>query len=1086
MWKILEIAQTSDEDKIKAAYRTKLVKVNPEENPEGFKELRQAYEKALDWAHNAKKEKSPLEQWMYEIEQIYQNFYRRIDEEEWDEQLQNEICTDLDTAEEARMWMIRFLMEHCFLPQFVWKKVWKVFEFEEDKEILTEKVSNDFITYIQYRANNEDYFDYQLFDGPIDADYDTYMRKINLFKSCMDDENLQQAEELIEELEHNEITHPYVRIEIVKYYLLSEDERWKTMWKDLKEELEENPFLTELRGEIALRQGRYADAERDFLEVLKQIPGRTNTSRKLVELYQQTGEYEKGKKICLDVLDNKVPDERICNMMIAINEKLITLWKDRDDKQIDLAWCYYQNQKFKECLHILRKRKREGKAEFDYYNLIARVLLETGDYEEGYEMTKIWISNIEHLTGEEEDYDRKSKRYGYAHFIASMFCMELGLDEKCEQYFQRSLELDQEQMDAMMYRERRMESLLRRKKYEQCIKEANTALEMSEFFYPAYIYRQEANYYLCRVQQVIDDFYRAIELVPEQEKPYVTVMKMLVNLNLINDLKNILKIGHNNGVQGPEFDFYDLEYKRCHAQTSAELQTIAAKMKELLSKLPEKKAQISYRLGLIYDRLSEISDREFLQEALFYAKEAFSEDGDTPQYSWLLADIYQKLGKYQKAITLYEKVLELDHTLYNAWIDMGSAYEEIGDFENAIKVMEKGAKHLEHHEYVHNSLMNLYLKQFALSRERTDFNQALQHANAQLEIVANAYFYRERAYLYIEDMQLEPALKDIQKSYELSPDDLYALSSMGYIHQLMGRYQEAIHYYEKAEQYAKTTAQKFSLYRWWAPIYERAGQFEKALECYRKCRDMDQDSADMSEKIAEIYMRMNQYAKAAEAYAMAARNTEYQKAAMMLKEATAWYYNGNRIKTAKILKQIELSYSNDSEVCCMLGEFYLEEKRDLKKACKFYHAACCNVSDEPYNRLVPYIRLVQVYYEMGKEDKARKMRQIAERKISEMYGSMEEFLRKMEYQKAVYYKIAMMYYYSGELDLAKKYLAEMKERPMCHFCHYGFCYEEKMVEAAFYVECRQIEDALKIYRQILKQDQNLGEVRHLKEKLEKR
>ena len=93
MWNILGITPTSDEDVIKTAYRGKLVSVNPEEDPEGFKELRQAYEEAVSWAKKAKKKKNPLEQWMYEIEQIYENLYRRIDADEWEGIFENEICS---------------------------------------------------------------------------------------------------------------------------------------------------------------------------------------------------------------------------------------------------------------------------------------------------------------------------------------------------------------------------------------------------------------------------------------------------------------------------------------------------------------------------------------------------------------------------------------------------------------------------------------------------------------------------------------------------------------------------------------------------------------------------------------------------------------------------------------------------------------------------------------------------------------------------------------------------------------------------------------------------------------------------------
>ena len=41
---VLAIEETKDESLIKQAYRMKLTVTNPEDNPEGFKRLRQAYE----------------------------------------------------------------------------------------------------------------------------------------------------------------------------------------------------------------------------------------------------------------------------------------------------------------------------------------------------------------------------------------------------------------------------------------------------------------------------------------------------------------------------------------------------------------------------------------------------------------------------------------------------------------------------------------------------------------------------------------------------------------------------------------------------------------------------------------------------------------------------------------------------------------------------------------------------------------------------------------------------------------------------------------------------------------------------------
>ena len=47
---VLGIKETKDEQQIQDAYRGLLKRTNPEDDPEGFKRLREAYETAVSWA----------------------------------------------------------------------------------------------------------------------------------------------------------------------------------------------------------------------------------------------------------------------------------------------------------------------------------------------------------------------------------------------------------------------------------------------------------------------------------------------------------------------------------------------------------------------------------------------------------------------------------------------------------------------------------------------------------------------------------------------------------------------------------------------------------------------------------------------------------------------------------------------------------------------------------------------------------------------------------------------------------------------------------------------------------------------------
>lgn len=48
-WEILNIAQTTDRNAIRQAYLALLPSFHPESDPQGFKQLRQAYEEAQQW-----------------------------------------------------------------------------------------------------------------------------------------------------------------------------------------------------------------------------------------------------------------------------------------------------------------------------------------------------------------------------------------------------------------------------------------------------------------------------------------------------------------------------------------------------------------------------------------------------------------------------------------------------------------------------------------------------------------------------------------------------------------------------------------------------------------------------------------------------------------------------------------------------------------------------------------------------------------------------------------------------------------------------------------------------------------------------
>ncbi|MDE6701857.1 MAG: J domain-containing protein, partial [Acetatifactor sp.] len=88
---VLGIEPTKDERMIKNAYREKLAVTNPEDDPEGFKRLRAAYEEASVYAKRSDEEEeaqaeqdtTPSGLWVERVTEIYTSIRSRQNLELW-------------------------------------------------------------------------------------------------------------------------------------------------------------------------------------------------------------------------------------------------------------------------------------------------------------------------------------------------------------------------------------------------------------------------------------------------------------------------------------------------------------------------------------------------------------------------------------------------------------------------------------------------------------------------------------------------------------------------------------------------------------------------------------------------------------------------------------------------------------------------------------------------------------------------------------------------------------------------------------------------------------------------------------------
>ena len=170
VWEILGIEDTADEAAVREAYRQRLLHTNPEDDPEGFKMLREAYEKAVellnrrkDSEENAKArpgELTPLEQLMADADSIYEDIPSRRDLSLWKKWADTPLIQGLDTVDQVRQEFLVYTQTHFHYPTRVWQFFDEIFRITDESAALMEVFPENYIRFILSHINEPDYFTY--------------------------------------------------------------------------------------------------------------------------------------------------------------------------------------------------------------------------------------------------------------------------------------------------------------------------------------------------------------------------------------------------------------------------------------------------------------------------------------------------------------------------------------------------------------------------------------------------------------------------------------------------------------------------------------------------------------------------------------------------------------------------------------------------------------------------------------------------------------------------------------------------------------------------------------------------------------
>lgn len=809
-FEILQISGTRDETEIRAAYHRLLAGVNPEDDPEGFKRLRKAYEEALAYAAAPAEERRHAGvEWLQDQEvgaflqraaDIYDTFRKRLDPAEWKRLLSDPVLLSLEDGETAKWRLFSYLAEHYRLPFGIWKLLDEKFFIQEDQKEFREHLPEAFVDYLVRKLQSEEEhgsFPYEKLAGKPDADYDGFLQEYMVFSNERFDkirEALEEKGRRLEKLASYGISHPWYELDCAGYLLdCGRPEPAAALAGKLVDENPEDGHVRLIGAGILMQCGEKDRAAKIWSEYLtwenQTRDGRFHALSALAKLEAESGRWERAKDLC-EVAGAIHDTETLRTLLLEILRNLIEKYRSKDglltEEEADtLCWSFIRTGSYEDGIAFFEAHPEYVRNTADWHRKRSILYVSAGRCKEALDAVGAWRQCMEQEEAqadpedaEEAQKERKWYQAQNAHIEGRIWNWmyhqekEKGdadpealcrIAERALACHDRALALEPEQKKYLLHKLTLLRDIREdRKVIDVC----EQMIRLDSSFFWAYSYMQEAYENLRMAQEVVDTFYRAKKIYAGNSEIYLRAVRVFLAYRQYQDALGILRQAEEAGAMNPE-----LQVKKAAAIC----------------------------------RLADRRDPEAWKEADAYAALAVSQLEKENADPALLAELY----------------------LERAWLNENTGAFQ-GDYRERMLQYARKSLKLQDNTNVRYFLGRLYLNEYK------DYDQAYEHlkvCEAQGMDFTWMYLYLGRCQEYFKEY--DRALSYYDRVMKMDPDFRDALWRMGWIWRNKFKRTTRTEYAEKALYYFDLQEERFGaftdLFRWRSYLYLCLRDYGRAL-----------------------------------------------------------------------------------------------------------------------------------------------------------------------------------------------------------------------------------------------------------------
>lgn len=595
------------------------------------------------------------------------------------------------------------------------------------------------------------------------------------------------------------------------------------------------------------------------------------------------------------------------------------------------------------------------------------------------------------------------------------------------------------------------------KEYERCIDACDMVIQENDTYFPAFLQRQEAAFELKKGQQVVDDYYNAINIYNGYYKPYLLAAQVFFYHDQYEDAKGVLDRARENQVEFTDnMKLYEVKVLRNLAEKKEDREKPFAITKELLEAVKnpetdiEDTSEVEYEISLLH------WDNNDLDEALKHLETAIEQNPERMQYRMIRGHIYLDKKNYKQALEEYAAA-EKDYGESPALhYNCGLCQEGLEEKELALQCFLKCLEYKEGYRDACEKIADYYKDRYTSRFDPADFDQALSYMNRQLKARENCYYLVERGRLYMSAFKLEEAIGDFEKALEYVPDDWASYNNMGCCYKYSGQFEKGIECLEKAVECMKEDKSVLP-YSNMADCYEALGQYEKAIECYLKDLEMFPDRKVFRKEIGLLYQAMGDYDNALKYYEMEPGLDDYYD-----NVASIYHLQGKEKLAIKTYERgiHKASEADKADRISDLAYYYKEILRDYKKAKLYYKKALAAAKTNDQYRELEW-KLASLYFMLGEKENAKlhagKALEYFEKSDN---GTQENYLNYAQYRPARLMRFGWVYICLGETEKGLDMFRQMTQCQKCRQCRYKACFESYWYLGRYYETAGDYKKAL--------------------------